>query len=80
MIQGLTDLSGRSQLNQIFASYRFSNKTWISLNLGEVAPNSTAPALNSTVMMDAHVSIFDYIIVDTPPIGIVIDADYRSTL
>ena len=43
---------------------------------GQVAPNPTGllQSKNFTVMMDALREHFDYIIVDTPPIGVVIDA------
>ena len=74
-IQGLTDfLSGRSQLNQILYPTDFPNLDIIES--GQVAPNPTGllQSKNFTVMMDALREHFDYIIVDTPPIGIVIDA------
>lgn len=81
-IQGLTDfLSGRSQLDQILYATDFPNLDIIES--GQVAPNPTGllQSKNFTVMMDALREHFDYIIVDTPPIGVVIDAlHYRPTL
>ena len=74
-IQGLTDfLSGRSQLDQILYATDFPNLDIIES--GQVAPNPTGllQSKNFTVMMDALREHFDYIIVDTPPIGVVIDA------
>ena len=74
-IQGLTDfLAGRSQLDQVLYATDFPNLDIIES--GQVAPNPTGllQSKNFTVMMDALREHFDYIIVDTPPIGVVIDA------
>ena len=74
-IQGLTDfLSGRSQLDQILYATDFPNLDIIES--GQVAQTQqvSLQSKNFTVMMDALREHFDYIIVDTPPIGVVIDA------
>ena len=74
-IQGLTDfLSGQSQLDQVLYTTEFPNLDIIES--GQIAPNPTGllQSKNFTMMMEALRRHYDYIIVDTPPIGVVIDA------
>lgn len=74
-INGLSDyLSGRAELSEVVSNTDLQNLYVITS--GPVSPNPTAllQGKKFDVTMDALRKQFDYIIVDTPPIGRVIDS------
>ena len=74
-ISGLTDyLSGNTDLSQGLCETDVANL--FIIKSGQVSPNPTAllQSKNFDTMMNILRRHYDYIIVDTPPIGLVIDA------
>ncbi|HGS2516506.1 TPA: tyrosine-protein kinase [Streptococcus pneumoniae] len=74
-ITGLTEfLSGTADLSHGLCDTNIENL--FVIQLGSVSPNPTAllQSKNFNDMIETLRKYFDYIIVDTPPIGIVIDA------
>ncbi|CMU76036.1 TPA: tyrosine-protein kinase [Streptococcus pneumoniae] len=74
-ITGLTEfLSGTTDLSQGLCDTNIENL--FVIQAGSVSPNPTAllQSKNFSTMLGTLRKYFDYIIVDTPPIGIVIDA------
>lgn len=74
-ITGLTEfLSGTTDLSQGLCDTNVENL--FVIQAGSVSPNPTAllQSENFATMLDALRKYFDYIIVDTAPIGVVIDA------
>jgi len=74
-ISGLTDyLSGNTDLSQGLCETDVANL--FIIESGQVSPNPTAllQSKNFDTMMNILRRHYDYIIVDTPPIGLVIDA------
>ncbi|MBP2623954.1 tyrosine-protein kinase [Streptococcus oricebi] len=74
-ITGLTDyLSGNADLSQGLCETDVDNLSVIES--GQVSPNPTAllQSKNFNSMLDILRKYYDYIIVDTPPLGLVIDA------
>ncbi|HFH8344332.1 TPA: tyrosine-protein kinase [Streptococcus agalactiae] len=74
-IKGLTNyLSGNADLGDIICETNVPRLMVVPL--GKVPPNPTALLQNAyfNKMIEAIKNIFDYIIIDTPPIGLVVDA------
>ncbi|MCC9736411.1 tyrosine-protein kinase, partial [Streptococcus agalactiae] len=74
-IKGLTNyLSGNADLGDIICETNVPRLMVVPS--GEVPPNPTALLQNAyfNKMIEAIKNIFDYIIIDTPPIGLVVDA------
>lgn len=73
--QGLTSfLSGNAELSDVIGDTNFSNLMIIPA--GQVPPNPTSLLQNQYFhqMIETIRGLYDYIIIDTPPIGLVIDA------
>lgn len=74
-VAGLTEvLSGKDELTQAIATTDYP-KLDVLLS-GQISPNPTGllQSKNFEIIMNALRNHYDYIIVDTPPIGMVIDA------
>lgn len=74
-VQGLTSfLSGRSVLSEVISDTNVPNLAVIPA--GHLAPNPTALLQNEKfkILMEESRMMYDYVIVDSPPIGLVIDA------
>ena len=74
-IKGLTNyLSGNADLGDIICETNVPRLMVVPS--GKVPPNPTALLQNAYFnnMIEAIKNIFDYIIIDTPPIGLVVDA------
>lgn len=74
-VNGLTGfLSGNAYLSEAICETNVPNLSIIPA--GKTAPNPTTLLQNSnfTSMIDSLKEYYDYIIIDTPPIGLVIDA------
>jgi len=74
-VAGLTEvLSGKSEISQAIATTDYPKLD--VLLAGQVSPNPTGllQSKNFEVIIEALRNHYDYIIVDTPPIGMVIDA------
>ncbi|MGT2681848.1 tyrosine-protein kinase [Streptococcus porci] len=74
-VNGLTGyLSGNAYLSEAICETNVPNLSIIPA--GKTAPNPTTLLQNSnfTSMVDSLKEYYDYIIIDTPPIGLVIDA------
>ncbi|KKF55808.1 tyrosine-protein kinase [Streptococcus uberis 6780] len=73
--EGLSSyLSGNADLSSVISHTSVENLMVIPA--GQVAPNPTTLLQNSNFnyMIDTLKEVFDYIIIDSPPIGLVIDA------
>lgn len=73
--QGLTSfLSGNAELSDIICDTNIDNLMIIPA--GQVPPNSTALIQNDNfkAMIEIVRGLYDYVIIDTPPLGLVIDA------
>ncbi|HEO5205294.1 TPA: polysaccharide biosynthesis tyrosine autokinase [Streptococcus agalactiae] len=78
-IKGLTNyLSGNADLGDIICETNVPRLMVVPS--GKVPPNPTALLQNAyfNKMIEAIKNIFDYIIIDTPPIGLVVDAAIES--
>ena len=74
-ITGLTDyLAGATDLSNGLCETNIDNL--FVIEAGQVSPNPTAllQSKNFGIMIDILRNHYDYIVVDTPPIGLVIDA------
>ncbi|WP_162012077.1 tyrosine-protein kinase [Streptococcus sp. S784/96/1] len=74
-VSGLTSyLSGNAYLSEVICESNIPNLSIIPA--GKTAPNPTTllQNMNFTSMIDSLKEYYDYIIIDTPPIGLVIDA------
>ncbi|MGT2771450.1 tyrosine-protein kinase [Streptococcus marimammalium] len=74
-IRGLTNyLSGHCELSEIICDTNVENLMVITA--GQVPPNPTSLLQNKNFsqLMELSRSVYDYIIIDSPPIGLVIDA------
>ncbi|MFS1664288.1 tyrosine-protein kinase [Streptococcus sp. zg-JUN1979] len=74
-IKGLTSyLSGNAELSEAMCETNIANLMVIPS--GQVPPNPTNLLQNDRFnnMMDMVGELFDYVIIDTPPIGLVVDA------
>ena len=73
--QGLTSyLSGNAELSDVICETTIPNLMVIPV--GQAAPNPTSLLQNNQfqTMIDMVRSLYDYVIIDTPPLGLVIDA------
>ena len=73
--EGLSNyLSGNAELSNVISNTDIVNLMLIPA--GQVPPNPTTLLQNSyfNFMIDTVKEIFDYVIIDTPPIGLVIDS------
>ena len=73
--QGLTSyLSGNAELSDVICETTIPNLMVIPA--GQAAPNPTSLLQNNQfqTMIDMVRSLYDYVIIDTPPLGLVIDA------
>ena len=73
--QGLTSfLSGNAELSDVICETTIDNLMVIAA--GQVPPNPTSLIQNDNfkTMLDTIRSLYDYVIIDTPPLGLVIDA------
>lgn len=73
--QGLTSfLSGNAELSDVICDTSIDNL--MILPAGQVPPNSTSLIQNDNFksMIETVRGLYDYVIIDTPPLGLVIDA------
>lgn len=73
--QGLTSfLSGNAELSDVICDTSIDNLMIISA--GQVPPNPTSLIQNDNfeAMIETVRGLYDYVIIDTPPLGLVIDA------
>lgn len=73
--QGLTSfLSGNAELSDVICDTSIDNL--MILPAGQVPPNPTSLIQNDNfkAMIDTVRGLYDYVIIDTPPLGLVIDA------
>ncbi len=73
--QGLTSfLSGNAELSDVICDTNIDNLMIISA--GQVPPNPTSLIQNDNfkAMIEIVRGLYDYVIIDTPPLGLVIDA------
>lgn len=73
--QGLTSfLSGNAELSDVICDTSIDNLMIIPA--GQVPPNSTSLIQNDNfkAMIETVRGLYDYVIIDTPPLGLVIDA------
>ena len=73
--EGLSNyLSGNAELSNVISNTDIDNLMLIPA--GQVPPNPTTLLQNSNFnfMIDTVKELFDYVIIDTPPIGLVIDS------
>ncbi|MBJ8349327.1 tyrosine-protein kinase [Streptococcus zalophi] len=74
-VQGLTSfLSGRCELSEIISDTNVENLMVVPA--GQVPPNPTSLLQNKNFsqLVELSRSVYDYVIIDSPPIGLVIDA------